>query len=107
VSAHPHTTSVVTFIVMPTVPSHGELIRRLPKCQLPMKLYLAPNPTPMIEQDHPEIDTSDLLDAIGMKHYQPLIGALQWLVTLGRFDIYLGVATMSTFCSAPLQGDLN
>jgi hypothetical protein len=36
--------------------------------------------TPMIEKDHPEIDTSDLLDALGTKHYQSLIGAIQWLV---------------------------
>jgi hypothetical protein len=25
--------------------------------------------TPMIEKDHPEIDTSDMLDAFGSKHY--------------------------------------
>ena len=31
--------------------------------------------TPMIEKDHPEIDTTDLLDAIGMIQYQSLIGA--------------------------------
>jgi hypothetical protein len=43
--------------------------------------------TPMIEKDQPEIITSDLLDALGIKHYQSLIGALQWLVTLGNFDI--------------------
>jgi hypothetical protein len=55
----------------------------------------------MIEKDHPEIDTSDLLDDLGLKHYQSLIGALQWLVTLGRFDIHLGVFTMSTYRCAP------
>jgi hypothetical protein len=26
--------------------------------------------TLMIEKDHPEIDNSDLLDALGIKHYQ-------------------------------------
>jgi hypothetical protein len=62
--------------------------------------------TPMIEKDHPEIDTSDLLDALGIKQYQSLIGALQWLVTLGRFDIHLGVATMSSYRCAPRQGHL-
>jgi hypothetical protein len=63
--------------------------------------------TPTIEKDHPEIDTYDLLDALGIKHYQSLIGALPWLVTLGRFDIHLGIATMSTYRSAPRQGHLN
>jgi hypothetical protein len=52
----------------------------------------------MIEKDHPEIDTSDVLDALAIKHYQTLIGALQWLVTSGGYDKYLGVATMSAFC---------
>jgi hypothetical protein len=62
---------------------------------------------PMIKKDHPEIDNSDLLDTLGIKHYQSLIGALLWLVTLGRFDIHLGVATMSTYRCAPRQGHLD
>jgi hypothetical protein len=41
--------------------------------------------TPMFEKYHPEIDTSILLKEIVIKKYQSLIGALQWLVTLGCF----------------------
>jgi hypothetical protein len=48
-----------------------------------------------------ELDTSELLDDLGIKQYQYLIGALKWLVTLGDFDIHLGVATMSSFRVAP------
>jgi hypothetical protein len=62
--------------------------------------------TPNIEKDHPEIDTSDLLDALVIKHLQSLIGALQWQVTLGHVDIHLGVATMSSYCFAPRQNHL-
>jgi hypothetical protein len=62
--------------------------------------------TPMIDKDHPEIDTSDLLDELGIKKYQSLIGALQWLVTLGRFDIHIVVAIMSSYRCAPRQGHL-
>jgi hypothetical protein len=62
--------------------------------------------TPMEEKDHPEIDTTELVDATGIKQYQSLIGALQWLVTLGRFDIQLAVATMSSFRVAPRIGHL-
>jgi hypothetical protein len=45
--------------------------------------------TPMAEKDHPEIDNSEQLDNLGIKQYQYLIDALQWLVTLGRvnFDV--------------------
>jgi hypothetical protein len=62
--------------------------------------------TPMIEKDHPEIDTFDLLDGLGIKHYQSLIVGLQWLVPLGGFDVHLGVATVSTYRCAPCQGHL-
>jgi hypothetical protein len=63
--------------------------------------------TPMAEKDHPEKDNSVLIDNLGIKKYQSLIGALQYLVTLGSFDIHLGVATMSSFCVAPRQGYLD
>jgi hypothetical protein len=38
--------------------------------------------TLMAEKDHPEINNSELLNNLGIKQYQSLIGALQWLVTL-------------------------
>jgi hypothetical protein len=62
--------------------------------------------TPMAEKDHLELDNSELVDDLGIKQYQSLIGDLQWLVNLGRFDIHLGVATMSSFRVAPCQGYL-
>jgi hypothetical protein len=40
--------------------------------------------SPMCERDHPELDKTEELDEVGIKQYQSLIGALQWLVTLGR-----------------------
>jgi hypothetical protein len=60
--------------------------------------------TPMAEKDHPELDNSEVFVNLGIKQYQSLIGDIQWLVTLGRFDIHLGVATMSSFCVAPRKG---
>ena len=36
--------------------------------------------------------------------YLTMVGQLQWLVTLGRFDIHAQVATMSRFRAAPRQG---
>lgn len=62
--------------------------------------------TPMVDKDHPEIDDTEFLDELGIKQYQSLIGALQWLVTLGRFDIHLSVATMSSYRVAPRIGHL-
>ncbi|WP_371067958.1 hypothetical protein, partial [Salmonella enterica] len=44
---------------------------------------------------------SEPLNEEGIKKYQSLIGALQWCVTLGRFDIACAVMTMSRFRAAP------
>jgi hypothetical protein len=44
---------------------------------------------PMAEKDHPELDTSELLDSTGIKQYQSLFGGLQWFIMLGLFDFHL------------------
>ena len=63
--------------------------------------------SPLDKNDHPEIDESPELDDIGRKKYQSLIGTLQWLISLGRFDIATAVMTMSRFRAAPKQGHLD
>ncbi len=62
--------------------------------------------SPLEKGDHPEMDTSDLLDIDGIKKYQSLIGTLQWTITLGRFDIATAVMTMSGFRVARRVGHL-
>ena len=62
--------------------------------------------SPLEKGDHPELDDSDELDAKGIQLYQSLIGALQWIVTIGRFDIATAVMTLSGFRVAPKQGHL-
>jgi len=59
--------------------------------------------SPMEKGAHPELDMSSPLDANGIKKYQSLIGALQWCVTLGRFDINCAVMTMSRFRAEPRE----
>ena len=39
---------------------------------------------PLEAGDHPELDTSELLDADGIQKYQSLIGSLQWAISIGR-----------------------
>jgi hypothetical protein len=63
--------------------------------------------SPMEEGDHPELDLTSELDQDGIRLYQSLIGALQWAVTLGRFDILIGITTMPSFRVAPRQGHLD
>jgi Reverse transcriptase (RNA-dependent DNA polymerase) len=51
--------------------------------------------SPLEKGDHPELDTSEFLDEQGIELYQSLIGAPQWAVTIGRFDIQTAVMTLS------------
>jgi hypothetical protein len=63
--------------------------------------------TPMATHDHPEMDDSDLLNEREHRIYQRLMGILQWLVSLGRFDICYTVSSLSRFNSAPRVGHMN
>ena len=57
--------------------------------------------TPLVEGDHPEMDESPLLDDDAVLQYQSLIGSLQWLISIGRWDIQTAVMSMSSFRVAP------
>ena len=43
--------------------------------------------SPLENNDHPELDTSEELDEAGDKIFQSLIGSLQWAVSLARIGI--------------------
>lgn len=63
--------------------------------------------TPMATNDHPEMDGTDYLNEREHRIYQRLMGILQWLVSLGRFDICYTVSSLSRFNSAPRMGHMN
>jgi hypothetical protein len=62
--------------------------------------------SPLEKGDHPELDTSELCTIEQVAHYQSMIGSLQWIVTIGRFDIHTAVMTMSGFRITPRIGHL-
>jgi hypothetical protein len=62
--------------------------------------------SPLEEGDHPELDTSEILDIEGVTKYQSLIGSMQWAISLGRIDIATAVMSLSSFRSAPRNGHL-
>jgi hypothetical protein len=66
-----------------------------------------PAASPLVKNDHPELDESDLLNEDDQKIYQSMIGALQWVIQIGRFDITTAVMTMSRFRAMPRQGHLD
>jgi hypothetical protein len=63
--------------------------------------------TPLEHGDHPEIDNSEELGLDDIKKFQSMIGALQWVIQIGRFDINTAVMTLSSFQVNPCLGHLN
>ena len=55
--------------------------------------------SPLEKGDHPELDSSDLLDPDGVQKYQSLVGLPQWAVSIGRLDIATAVMSLSSFYS--------
>jgi hypothetical protein len=62
--------------------------------------------SPLEPDDHPEIDETTICDVDETANYLTMIGQLQWLITLERFDIFSAVITMSRFRAAPRTGHL-
>lgn len=62
--------------------------------------------SPLEQGDHPEIDNSQELDLEGTKKYQSLIGSLQWVVQIGRFDVGTAIMTLASFRANPRVGHL-
>jgi len=66
-----------------------------------------PATSPLVSGDHPELDTSELLNEDDQKICQSLIGAPQWAIQIGRFDIQTAVISLSRFRAVPRQGHLD
>ena len=62
---------------------------------------------PLEGGDHPELDTSELCDEHQTRQFQTLIGQLQWLISLGCFDIAVHVMSLSRFRAQPRKGHLD
>jgi hypothetical protein len=49
--------------------------------------------SPLVNGYHLELDTSEFLDQDGIDIYQSLVGAMQWAISIGRWDIKSAVMT--------------
>ena len=56
---------------------------------------------------HPELDTSELCDEHQTKQFQKLIRQLQWLISLGCFDIAVHVMSLSRLRAQHRKGHLD
>lgn len=55
----------------------------------------------------PELDVSPFCNAEQHNLYQGLVGMLRWLIELGRIDVLLETAQLSTYLAAPRIGHLH
>ena len=60
--------------------------------------------TPMDPDYHPELDDSAFLEPDQISQYKPMLGSVNWVLTLGRFDIAYALNTMSRYSMAPREG---
>jgi len=63
--------------------------------------------SPLEKGDHSELDTTAFLDTDETMIYQSLIGAMQWSISIGRFDIATAVMSLSSFRAMPRRGHLD
>ena len=62
--------------------------------------------TPMTVGYRPKRDVSAELTSEGIQRYQELIGVLRWAAELGRVDILLETAMLSTYMALPRKGHM-
>jgi len=79
----------------------------LENCRLIFGAWPKPATSPLTAGDHPKLDTSELLNEDNQKVCQSLIGALHWVIQIGRFDIQTTVMTLSRYRAMPRQGHLD
>ena len=61
---------------------------------------------PMEPNYHPELDASPFLTDDAASKYRMMVGSLNWLVTLGRWDVHYVTQTMSRYSMLPREGHL-
>jgi len=78
----------------------------VPKFEKMFDMQLRTYKTPMAEQAHPELDDTPFLSDDDASRYRSIIGSLNWLINLGRFDVHYATMSLSRFNVAPRQGHL-
>ena len=62
--------------------------------------------SPLEKNDHPEMDDTPIAAELDQKKYMSMIGSLQWVTQLGRFDVATPTMTMSRFRVEAREGHL-
>jgi len=73
----------------------------LDNCRWIFGTWPGPATSPPVNGDHPELDTSELLNEDDQKTHQSLIGAPQWVIQIDRLGIQTAVVSLSRFRTVP------
>jgi len=67
---------------------------------------IIPRKTPMMQDDHPELDTTAFCNEVQHNEYRSVLGNYGWIVQLCRIDIIYAVAILSSYLAKPRVGHL-
>ncbi len=67
---------------------------------------LKKNKQPFSTDYYPELDDTALLNDEETNYYQSQVSILRWMIELGRLDIYVHVALLSSYLVQPRRGHL-
>ena len=56
---------------------------------------------------HPEIDETPFLQGDDISKYRMMVGSLNWLITLGRYDVHHAASTLARYMMIPREGHMN
>jgi len=76
----------------------------IPKFEELLNQELRKFKTPMEDKYHPELDDSPLCTQERASIFRSMIGSLNWMITLGRFDVNYATNSLSRFNMAPREG---
>ena len=84
-----------------------EAIRKVESIFCPLPTWKSALPTESTKNEaanHSKTDTSPLFGVEKHRHYQMLLGMIQWLVTIGHSDHTNVAASLSRFDACPHEG---
>jgi hypothetical protein len=83
-----------------------EAIKNIEQALAQENRVLKKNKQPFSTDYYPELDDTALLNDEETNYYQSQVSILRWMVELGRLDIYVHVALLSSYLVQPRRGHL-
>ena len=90
----------------PSFSAKTHIANLIPKFELCLNHHFETVKSPMAPECHLEVDDSPLPSDEDASEFRSVIGSLNWLITLGRFDVHCATNALSRFGMAPREGHM-